>query len=85
MSQILNTLPSKFETKLLRSFNLGQLREALKEADMPLHEGESADAHLCKMRGMYEPYVSTLADRLLMTLPPWIPEEGAQDDWLSSA
>jgi voltage-gated potassium channel Kch len=85
LSQVLNTLPPKYETKLVRKFNITKIRKILQEADMPMCEGEAADEKLTKMRGMYEAYVSTLADRLLMPLPTWIPVDGMQDDWLSSA
>ena len=85
LSQILNTLPPKYETKLVRKFNIGKIRKILREAGMPMREGEMADEQLNKMRGMYESYVDTLADRLMMPLPTWIPAEGSQDDWLSSA
>ena len=85
LSQVLNTLPPKYETKLVRTFNITKIRKILKEAGMPMSEGEAADEQLAKMRGLYESYVSTLADRLLMPLPPWIPTDGLQDDWLSSA
>jgi hypothetical protein len=85
LSQVLNTLPPKYETKLVRTFNITKIRKILKEAGIPMSEGEAADEKLTKMRGLYESYVSTLADRLLMPLPPWIPTDGLQDDWLSSA
>jgi hypothetical protein len=85
LSQVLNTLPSKYETKLVRTFNITKIRKILQEAGMPVCEGEAADEKLTKMRSLYESYVSTLADRLLMPLPTWIPDDGLQDDWLSSA
>ena len=85
LSQILNILPSKYETKLVRTFNITKIRKILQDAGMPMCEGEAADEKLTKMRGMYESYVNTLADQLLMPLPAWIPIDGLQDDWLSSA
>ena len=39
-------------------------------------------AHLLQM---YEPYVSALADRLLMPLPSWLPPPGATDVWKTTA
>jgi hypothetical protein len=85
LSQILRATPPEYETKLVRTFNVLKIRKILKEAGMPMREGEAADEQLAKMRGMYESYVSTMADRLLMPLPPWIPTDNVQDDWLSSA
>src|SRR5579883_1971808 len=85
LSQVLNLPPPRYETRLTRRYNLAKIRRLLKEAGIPMREGEAADEQLSKMRGMYESYVNTLSDRLLMPLPPWIPPEDSQDDWLSTA
>ena len=37
------------------------------------------------MRALYEPYVSALADRTLLTLPHWIPAPDSSDDWQTTA
>jgi hypothetical protein len=42
------------------------------------------EGKLTQLRGMYEPYVNGLADRLLMALPPWTPTESV-DNWRTSA
>jgi hypothetical protein len=34
---------------------------------------------------MYEPFVSALADRLLMPLPSWLPPPEATDAWKRTA
>jgi hypothetical protein len=34
---------------------------------------------------MYEPYVNALGQRLLITLPPWMPRDRRSDNWQSSA
>ena len=52
---------------------------------MPLKGGREADEELRRYREMYEPYVNGLSDRLLMELPSWLPVEGVQDDWMTSA
>ncbi|HLH62556.1 MAG TPA: potassium channel family protein [Ktedonobacteraceae bacterium] len=85
LSQVLNLPPPQYETRLTRTYNLAKIRKLLKEAGIPMREGEVAAEQLSKMRGMYESYVNTLSDRLLMPLPPWIPPEDSQDDWLSTA
>jgi len=41
--------------------------------------------HLAAMRALYEPYVSALAERTLLTLPPWVPTPDASDDWQTTA
>lgn len=44
-----------------------------------------ADAQLAEVRRQYEPYVLALADRLKVSLPAWIPEKDAVDNWQTSA
>ena len=43
--------------------------------------GSSVEISLDDIRALYEPYVSGLAQHLLMALPPWVPADGAFDDW----
>jgi len=57
----------------------------LAQAGVPLRQGPEADRMLAHLRQMYEPYVSALADRLLMPLPPWWPPPGATDVWKTTA
>jgi hypothetical protein len=40
---------------------------------------------LADLRQMYEPFVSALADRLLMPLPSWLPAPGSTDVWKVTA
>ena len=65
--------------------DLDALRAMLREAGIPLREGREADEKLAQLRHKYEPYVSALADRLLMPLPHWLPTPGARDDWQITA
>ena len=48
-------------------------------------EEPEADKLLADLRQMYEPFVSALADRLLMPLPSWLPTPGATDVWKITA
>ena len=69
----------------LSAADLAQLRAVLAQAGVPLREGPEADRMLAHLRQMYEPFVSALADRLLMPLPPWLPPPGATDVWKLTA
>ncbi|HEV2404109.1 MAG TPA: potassium channel family protein [Ktedonobacterales bacterium] len=60
------------------------LRALLRANGLALAEGPAAEAKLAHLRGLYEPYVSAIADRLLTPLPPWLPVAGARDDWQTS-
>src|SRR5207248_4420446 len=48
-------------------------------------DGDEVDRKLIELRRMYEPYVNSLAQFLFMTLPPWIHEGNAMDNWQTSA
>ena len=52
-----------------------RLAAVLAQVGVPLRAGPEADAMLTHLRQMYEPFVSALADRLLMPLPPWLPRQ----------
>jgi hypothetical protein len=45
---------------------------------------ETAEAALAEIRKTYEPLAYRLGRRLLMDLPPWLPDGNSQDDWQSS-
>lgn len=84
LSQVLDTRPMKDIPNRLPSDELARLRSALAAARIPLREGEDMDAKLAKLRTLYEPYVSALAELLYTPLPSWIPAKELQDDWQSS-
>lgn len=64
--------------------DVARARELLEGAGMPLADGAKVDAKLLHLRRLYEPYVMALEHRMLTPLPPWLPHEGAQDDWQTS-
>jgi rhodanese-related sulfurtransferase len=57
----------------------------LAAAGIPLKEGTASEKQLAKLRETYEPFVSGLAKRIQVSLPPWLPPEDALDDWQTSA
>jgi hypothetical protein len=85
LSHILGTRPQAADPGRLSAADLVQLRALLAEAGIPLREGPEADKMLAHLRQMYEPFVSALAERLLMPLPPWLPPAGATDIWKVTA
>jgi hypothetical protein len=62
-----------------------RLQEALRAAGIPLKTGPQADEALRRSRELYEPYVVSLAQDLLFTLPAWFPQPGAKDNWETTA
>jgi len=49
-----------------------------------LRKGDAIDLKLHELRQMYEPYVYSLATYFQVILPPWIAEEGWNDNWQGS-
>ena len=60
---------------------LENLRKVLAQAGMRLKQDEEADQKITKMRSLYEPYCESLADRLLLSVPPWLRKEDKKDNW----
>ena len=54
-------------------------------AGIRLQEGTTTEQRLAELRETYEPFVGALADRMQVSLPPWIPPGDTLDDWQTSA
>jgi len=61
-----------------------RLRKALTEAGLAHRSEQEVARKLNELRGMYEPFVNGLAERLLFAVPPVMPEEGVADNWQRS-
>ena len=85
LSQIFNSSPHEWKDARLPPEEIARLRRSLAADNVPLREGADADEHLTRLRQMYEPYVTSLAEHLAMPLPPWIHERDAVDNWQTSA
>ncbi len=59
------------------------LEAALAEAGLAWRADDEAFASLQALRATYEPLLEGLARFLLLTLPPWIPSDTAEDHWRS--
>ncbi len=60
------------------------MRERLVAAGFSLKEGTASEQKLAELRATYEPFVSALADLILVSLPPWIPPKDTLDNWQTS-
>lgn len=81
LCQILDAPPRPLPTDRLPPSDLERLRTMLREAGVAVREDRASEARLAELRGMYEPYVNALSQRLLITLPTWMPAPGARDNW----
>jgi len=62
-----------------------RLRELLLAAGLPHRSDQEVARKLAELRGMYEPFVNALAQRLLFVLPSVMGDEGTADNWQRSA
>lgn len=85
LCQVFDAPPRAPPSDRLSATDLVRLRAMLREVGVSVADGPAADARLAELRRQYEPYVNALANRLLMPLPPWLPEAGARDNWERSA
>jgi Ion channel len=84
LAQVLNAPPTPGVNRL-SSLEFTHLQDMLAASGIHLTEGTAAEQKLAELRGTYEPFVSALADRMQVSLPPWIPPADTLDDWQTSA
>ena len=82
--QVLHTSP-KTEVNRLTSTDFAHLQAHLAASGISLKPGVGTEQKLARFRETYEPFVSALANLLLVSLPPWIPPADSLDDWQTSA
>ncbi len=85
LTQIFRRKPISHTHDRLPPPDMVRLRQILVEAGVPLIEGPEAEAHLLKLREMYEPYLTALSHFLLMELPAWLPADNLSENWRSTA
>jgi hypothetical protein len=84
LSQVLNTSPTTGVNRL-SSAEWTQVRERLAATGIRVQESTTSEQKLAELRATYEPFVSAMAERIQVSLPPWIPPADALDDWQTSA
>ncbi len=84
LAQVLNTSPTPTVNRL-SSAEFTQLHDLLVASGIRLKEGMASEQKLAELRATYEPFVSALANRIQVSLPPWIPPGDTLDDWQTSA
>jgi len=85
LSLVFLTAPREPHHNRLPPAALAELRTMLEGVGLKLRGGEEAEEQLRRLRHLYEPYVFSLSRYLHVTLPPWIPAAGRQDNWQASA
>jgi hypothetical protein len=82
LAKIFNVPPLQRCHNRLPPDDLQRLRESLAKSGVRLRDGGQSDKRLAELRGMYEPYVEALSQRLLMELPNFIGEN--KHNWTTS-
>ena len=85
LAYVLNQAPIPPSPDRLPPDDLATLRRILAGVGLPLCDGPADDRKLAELRGLYEPFVNSLARFLMFTLPPWLPNPDAPDNWQTSA
>ena len=76
--------PVATQTDRLPVSELEKLRETLRTAGLKLHDGPGLATALAELRGLYEPFVNSLANYYSYALPPFQPEKPPVDNWQTS-
>jgi nitrate reductase NapE component len=85
LALVFRTPPQAPDPDRLPAGELLRLRAMLREAGLPLPDGEAFDQKLAGLRALYEPFVNALAQLFLFRLPPVVPEKETVDNWQTSA
>ncbi|MFY9556683.1 MAG: potassium channel family protein [Blastocatellia bacterium] len=84
LGHVFNTPPRDPVHDRLPSEELNRVRQMLAGAGIKFGDGPMVEKRLTDFRRMYEPYITPLADYLLLTLPSWTPAPNAFDNWQTS-
>ena len=85
LCQVLDVTPILPVQDRLPAQDLAIVREKLAKASIPFIERPGLAEDLIGLRSLYEPFVAGLSERLLFTLPNFLPRGDARDNWESSA
>ena len=84
LAQVFFVEPAQTDGHRLTHERFVELQTYLAANGFEFEDLDTAEASLAEIRKAYEPLANELGRRLLMELPPWLPDDGAQDDWQSS-
>jgi len=85
LAQVLGRAPLDAPQDRLPASELARLRAGLVATGVVVAGGVGADDKLTELRQMYEPFVATLSEYLLMPLPAWRVGASTHENWRSTA
>jgi ion channel len=84
LAQILRIEPRAPHPDRLPPADCQHLQKTLAKAGIDMTHDSAAAEKIAELRAMYEPFVNSMADYLLLRLPPWL-HSGRVDNWRTSA
>ncbi len=84
LSQVLNCPPLQNIQDRLPDGGCEKMIALMDVAAIP-HSMEGCSQMLTELRQMYEPYIASLSQRLMMPVAPWISEKMQKDNWKTTA
>jgi len=81
LAQVVNARYDPQAPERLTEETFNSLREMLAAAGLKLRTGDEARRKLDRLRSMYEPYVHSTGQNLMLSLPPWKHPEKIKDNW----
>ena len=85
LALVFKTPPHSPEPDRLPPERCHLVAKQMRDAGLELVDSEVAVKHFAELRAMYEPFVNALAEFLLFTLPPLLPERTTVDNWQTTA
>jgi hypothetical protein len=81
LAQVVNARYDPSAPERLPAAELDILRQSLDAAGLRLRNDETGQDKLVRLRAMYEPYVFSIAQNLMLTLPEWKHSAKLRDNW----
>ncbi len=81
LAQVVNARYDPQAPERLTDQTFNSLRETLSAAGLKLRSSDEARQKLNRLRSMYEPYVYSTAQHLMLSIPPWVHPEKVRDNW----
>jgi hypothetical protein len=85
LAQVLAAVPRPPAGDRLPPAALEDLRRALAADGVVLERGADADRRVAELRALYEPFVCSLAEHLVLALPPFRRARETPDNWQTTA
>jgi len=84
LAQVFSCPPLQPEQDRLSPENFTALCDMLAAEGVETGDRKKIEQKLSELRMMYEPYLYAMSLYFLVSLPPWIPQTGRQDNWQAS-